>query len=140
VRIRFDLQALKHSQGRGHALRFAVGGAVTAATGLVAKAAGPRIGGLLLAFPAILPIGIALIARLQAREVGPGRGDRARRAAVLETTGASAAAMGLLAFALIAWSRFDRWPSWLTLAAATIAWAVVAFVAWAVRIRARRQY
>jgi hypothetical protein len=68
-----------------------MGGAVTVGTGLIAEKWGPAIGGLFLALPAILSIGIALIVRLQNRKAGPGaRGDRARRAAVLETTGTSA--------------------------------------------------
>jgi len=134
VRIRLDPEALKHSQARGHALRFAVGGAVTVGTGLVAKAAGPEIGGLLLALPAILPTGIALIVKLQNRQAGPGaRGDRARRAALVEATGASAAAIGLVAFALVAWSRLGHWPAWLALATATLAWAIVAVTGWTVR-------
>src|SRR4051794_35460110 len=40
VRIRFDPGPLKESHFSGHALRFALGGAVTVATGLVAKAFG----------------------------------------------------------------------------------------------------
>jgi hypothetical protein len=51
------------------------------------------VGGLLLALPAILPIGVALVAKLQTRKAGRGaRGDRGRRAAVIEATGASGAA------------------------------------------------
>jgi len=111
-----------------------MGGAVTVATGLVAKAFGPVVGGLFLALPAILPAGIALLTRLQNRKAGPGaRGDRARRAVVIEATGASAGALGLMAFALVGWARFGPWPPWLTLIAATAAWAAVAAVAWVIR-------
>jgi hypothetical protein len=93
MRIRFEPAPLKESRPSGHALRFAIGGAVTAATGLVAKLWGPKVGGLLLALPAILPIGVALVAKLQTRKAGRGaRGDRGRRAAVIEATGASGAA------------------------------------------------
>jgi len=138
VRIRFTPGPLRESHLSGHALRFAMGGAVTAGTGLVAKAWGPVVGGVFLALPAILPAGIALLAKLQNRKAGPGaRGDRARRAAVIETTGASAGALGLVAFALACWARFGRWPAWLTLIAATAAWAAVAWVSWMVRKRRR---
>jgi hypothetical protein len=131
VRIRFDPRPLKESHFSGHALRFAMGGAVTVATGLVAKGWGPVVGGLFLALPAILPSGIALLARLHNRQAGPGaRGDRARRAAVLEATGASAGALGLVAFALVGWASFGRWPAWLTLTVATAAWCAVAWLAW----------
>ena len=134
MRIRFDPGPLRESRLSGHALRFAIGGAVTVATGLVAKAFGPVVGGLFLALPAILPAGIALLVRVQNRKAGPGtRGDRARRAAVVEATGASAGALGLVAFALVGWARFGRWPAWLTLAVATAAWSAVAGLAWVIR-------
>jgi hypothetical protein len=138
VKIRFDPRPLKESHLSGHALRFAMGGAVTVGTGLAAKAWGPVVGGLFLALPAILPAGIALLTKLQNRQAGRGaRGDRARRAALIEATGASAGALGLVAFALIGWAGFGRWPGWLTLAAATGAWWAVAWVAWMVRKRRR---
>ncbi len=134
MKIRFDLRALKQTRGLGHVLRFATGGLVTVGTGLLAKALGPRIGGLFLALPAILPTGIALLVKVQSRQAGRGaRVDRARRAAVIEATGASAAALGLVAFALVAWSRIGRWPSWLALGAATLAWAAVALALWLAR-------
>ena len=115
-----------------------MGGAVTTCTGFLAKAAGPKVGGLFLALPAILPTGIAFIAKLQNKKVGPGaRGDRARRAAVIETTGASAGGMGMIAFALVAWQLFERWPVWLTLVVAVVVWAVTALGAWAVRTNPR---
>ena len=138
MRIRFDPAPLKESHLSGHALRFAMGGAVTAGTGLVAKVWGPVAGGVFLALPAILPAGIALLTKLQNRKAGPGaRGDRARRAAVIEATGASAGALGLIAFALVGWARFGRWPAWLTLVAATAAWSAVAWLAWMIRKRRR---
>jgi hypothetical protein len=134
VRIRLDPGPLKESHLSGHAIRFAVGGAVTVATGLVARAFGPVVGGLFLALPAILPAGIALLVRLQNRNAGPGaRGDRARRAVVIQTTGAAAGALGLVAFALVGWLRFVHWPAWLTLMAATAAWCAVAALAWIIR-------
>ncbi|HEY6475986.1 MAG TPA: DUF3147 family protein [Polyangia bacterium] len=134
MRVRFDPAPLKETRLSGHALRFAMGGAVTVGTGLVAKVWGPKVGGLFLALPAILPTGIALLVRLHNRQAGPRRrGDRARRAAVIEATGASAAAIGLVAFALVAWNRVGRWPTWMTLAVATLAWAAVAAVSWVVR-------
>jgi hypothetical protein len=138
VKIRSDPGPLKESHLSGHVIRFAMGGAVTAATGLVAEEFGPVVGGLFLALPAILPAGIALLVRLQNRKAGPGaRGDRARRAVVIEATGASAGALGLVAFALVGWACFGHWPAWLTLAAATAAWSAVAALAWFVR-KARR--
>lgn len=134
MRIRFNPAPLKESTLAGHAFRFAMGGAVTVGTGLVAQTWGAAVGGLFLALPAILPAGIALIVRLQNRKAGrAARGNRGRRAAVLEATGASAGALGLVAFALVGWSRFGHWPAWLALATATAAWCAVALLVWIVR-------
>jgi hypothetical protein len=132
--VRFNPGPLRESTISGHVFRFAMGGAVTVGTGLIAEKWGPAIGGLFLALPAILSIGIALIVRLQNRKAGPAaRGDRARRAAVLETTGTSAGGLGLVAFALVCWSRLSRWPAWLALATATAVWSGIALLAWIAR-------
>jgi len=134
MRVHPDLELLRHTQWHGHVVRFVAGGLVTVATGLIAKAAGPVIGGLFLAFPAIFPIGLATTERLQNREAGPGaRGDRARRAAICEAVGAAAGCVGLAAFAALVWHGLDRWPAPLAFTAATVAWAAFAFAGWAVR-------
>jgi hypothetical protein len=134
VRIRFDPTPVKESRPSGHLLRFGIGGAVTVCAALVAKAGGPRIGGLCLALPAILPIGIALIAKLQTEKAGPdARGDRARRAATIEAAGASTGGLGMIAFALVVWRLLVSRPGWFSLAVATVAWAVVAPLAWFAR-------
>jgi hypothetical protein len=139
VKIRFDPAPVKESRASGHALRFGMGGAVTVCTALIAQAWGPKIGGLSLALPAILPTGIALIAKLQNEKVGPGaRGDRARRAAVVEAAGASIAGLGLIVFALVVWRSVVHWPASITLPVATAAWAAVALIAWFAR-KARRR-
>jgi hypothetical protein len=134
VKIRFDPAPIKQSRASGHLLRFGIGGAVTVCAALIAKVWGPGVGGLSLAMPAILPIGIALIAKLQDEKVGPtALGDRARRAAVIEATGASIGGLGLIVFAVLGWLLLDRWPAWLTLAVATAAWAAVASTTWLAR-------
>jgi hypothetical protein len=139
VRIRFDPSPIKAGRVSGHILRFVLGGAVTVCTGLIAKVWGPKVGGLFLALPAILPTGIALIVKLQNEKAGPGaHGDRARRAAVLETFGASIGGLGMVAFSIVAWRLLPRWPGWLALLVATAAWAAVASVAWFAR-KARSQ-
>ena len=134
MRVRPDLAPLRQTQWHGHVLRFAAGGLATVATGLVAKALGPVVGGLFLAFPAIFPIGLATAERLQDRQAGPGaRGDRARRAGICQAVGAAAGCVGLAAFAMVAWSTLGRWPVPVAFAAATLAWVACAFGAWAAR-------
>jgi len=63
-----DFSALKQARWYQFALRFALGGAITAATGLVARHWGPVIGGLFLSFPAIFPASATLLERHQSRK------------------------------------------------------------------------
>jgi len=142
VNVRLDTSALKHSHWYGHLLRFVLGGAITVAAGLVAKAFGPAVGGLLLAFPAILPAALILLERSQNEQAPPPRrGARGRRAVLLAAAGAAMGGLGLVVFALVAWAGLGRTWTPLALAAATLAWAVVAVAAWTVRQRmARRRY
>lgn len=134
MRIKLDPGALRESSWRGHALRFAIGGLVTAGVGLFTKVTTPKAGGLMLAIPSIVPLGIALMTRLQNRQAGPRtRGDRGRHAAVLEATGAACGTFGLLAFAIVAWQLLPRATAWIALPAATVAWAAVAAGVWLAR-------
>jgi hypothetical protein len=134
MRIRLDPTALRRTHWYGHLLRFAVGGLVTVATGLVGKIGGPVVGGLFLAFPAIFPVGLVMIERLENRAAGPAsRGHRARRAAVAEAAGASLGAIGLTAFALVVWRAPGHAAMGIVFAVAVGAWAMIALVAWYVR-------
>jgi len=134
VKIKLDPSALRESSWAGHLLRFVIGGLVTVAVGLFTKATSPKTGGLLLAIPSIVPLGIALLVRLQNKKAGPGsRGDRARHAATVEAAGASMGTLGLLAFAIVAWKLLARTHAWIALPAATLAWAAVAAGVWTFR-------
>jgi Protein of unknown function (DUF3147) len=134
VKIKVDPSALRESSWAGHLLRFAIGGLVTAAVGLFTKATSPKTGGLLLAVPSIMPLGIALLARLQRKKLaGRGGADRARHAAVVEAAGATMGSLGLLAFAIVAWQLLPRPRAFIALPAATLAWAAVAAGTWYLR-------
>lgn len=134
MKIKIDASALRESSWVGHVMRFVIGGLVTAGVGLFTKATDPKAGGLMLAIPSIVPLGIAMMVRLQNRKTGPGaRGDRGRHAAVLEATGASCGTIGLLAFALVAWQLLPRTAAWIALPAATVAWATAAAGVWLAR-------
>ena len=134
MRVRLDLAPLRHTRWTGHLLRFLAGGLVTVATGLVAEGLGPVPGGLFLALPAIFPIGLTMIERLENRQVAGGaRGDRARRAAIAEAVGAAAGSIGLVAFAVALSLGLPRWPPAVSFAAATLAWTATALGSWAIR-------
>jgi hypothetical protein len=134
VRIRIDSMPLRRTGWLGHLKRFALGGAVTVATGLVASHFGPVMGGLFLAFPAIFPVSLSMIVKLQREKVGPmAQGDRARRAAIAEAAGAALGGTGLIAFASIVWIGLDRVAAAIALGAGVGAWVVVALLAWTLR-------
>jgi hypothetical protein len=134
MRIRFDPKALRQTRWHGHLIRFVLGGIVTVGTGLVAKGTGPIIGGLFLAFPAIFPIGLAMIEKLQNEQVGAAaKGHRARRAGIAEAAGASAGSVGLVAFAVVAWLAARTGRTSIALGSAMLVWSIVAFGAWTIR-------
>ncbi|MBO0708767.1 MAG: DUF3147 family protein [Candidatus Dormibacteraeota bacterium] len=118
-----------------YVIRFTFGAAVALVAAVVGEVAGLHAGGLLLAFPAILPATLALIEKKEDRR-------RARE----DDIGTVAGGVGMVAFALVGWLVLTRvnagGPA--TLGAAFLAWAVVSiapFVAVAGRrvLRGRRE-
>jgi len=61
MQIRFDPSALRQTKWHEYAVRFLLGGLITAVAGVIAKKFGPSLGGLFLAFPAIFPASATLI-------------------------------------------------------------------------------
>jgi Protein of unknown function (DUF3147) len=61
MKILVDLASLRQVQWYEHLTRFLMGGIITVLAGLVAKAFGPAVGGLFLAFPAIFPAGATFL-------------------------------------------------------------------------------
>jgi hypothetical protein len=92
-----------------YAVRFLVGGLITAAAGIIAKKFGPTVGGLFLAFPAIFPAGATLIEKHEKQRKeneglqGTERGREAARVA-----GSAIGSLGLFAFADFS---FPNWTS-----------------------------
>lgn len=106
---------LRHSAARDWLIRFGFGAGVSAVAGTVSAIAGPRVGGVLLAFPAILLASLTLVAK----EDGPRQARNDARGATLGT-------LGMLVFAVVTWATATRWPIWATFAAASGAWAAAA--------------
>ena len=61
LKIKLDTSGLGLSRWYEYLIRFVFGGTITAVAGIVAERYGPEIGGLFLAFPAILPAAATLI-------------------------------------------------------------------------------
>ena len=118
--------------------RFLLGGAVTAAAGFIANVYGPTVGGLFLAFPAILPASLTLVAKQQQRrkaQLGLSGVARGRQAAALDAFGALLGAVGLAGFAITTWLASSTIGAPLTLVTAMIVWLAIAISLWHVRER-----
>ena len=92
-----DVQNLKQKKPWEFAIRFVFGGAITAAAHVISKAFGPEIGGLFLAFPAILPATLTLLHRHD----GPAAAEK-------DALGAHAGSVALGVFAVVVWLGFAR--------------------------------
>lgn len=113
--IRFEPGNLRKLKAWELLVRFVFGGVVTVAAGFVSKNWGAFVGGICLAFPAILPASLTLV-----------KEHDGRSQAAEDARGARLGAAALLAFAgtLILLGR--RIPPWAALSLSTFAWSVTA--------------
>lgn len=107
-----------------HALRFCFGGAITALAGWIAEKYGPAVGGLFLAFPAILPASLSIVKQKDGRE-----------AAGRVAYGAVPGSIGLIAFGAVIWAAKARLAPPYALVAAAIAWFIASVAALVVALR-----
>ena len=98
-------------------IRFAFGFAVSVVAAIVVKAMGAAVGGMLLAFPAILPATTTLLERRQGLAQ-----------ATADVRGATVGAIAMVAFAVIAWQLMGRAGPTAALAAASGGWVVACLV------------
>jgi hypothetical protein len=134
--VKFELSSVRETEWSEYVTRFIFGGTITLLTGVIADRFGPGIGGLFLAFPAIFPASASLIQRHQRQKKERAGLDgirRGRLAAGIDAAGAAVGCLGLMAFAASAWRLLPRYPLWLVLIIATLAWATLSITAWFVR-------
>lgn len=136
--VKIDRTGPAQTRWYEYAIRFVFGGLVTALAGAIGKKWGPAVGGLFLAFPAILPASATLLEKHQ-RERKQRRGmagaKRGIDAAGADAAGAAIGSIGLLAFAAICWRLLPRYPAGVVLAGATLAWALIGGTLWILRKR-----
>ena len=123
MKISLDLSALGKTKWYEYALRFAFGGAITVAAGLIANKWGPGVGGLFLAFPAIFPSSATLVEKHEKqKKQQPGRDGtmRGREAAGLDAAGAAIGSIGLIALAVAVWRLMPLLSTWLVMICATL--------------------
>jgi hypothetical protein len=133
MQIAIDIAALCRTRSTEWAVRFLLGGAVTAVTGLIAKEFGATTGGLFLAFPTIFPASATLIEKRASEERSkPEGGQRSRpyKAAADDAVGAAIGSLGLLAFALVVSQLLRHYNPLAVLTIATMLWLTTSALAW----------
>jgi Protein of unknown function (DUF3147) len=123
----FDRGQLHETRWEDLLVRFVFGATVSVAAGTVGLAFGARVGGMLLAFPAILPATLTLIAK-----------QEGERRSFHDLQGTVAGACGLVGFGVVAAIAFGHLNVLVVLALALMAWCVVAgglYLVWATWLR-----
>ncbi len=92
-------------------IRFAFGAGISIVASLIAILVGMRAGGLMLAFPAILPATLTLLVQ-----------EQSERKAADDDLGSLLGAFGLAAFAAVAWWLLPRAGAAVGLVGASVAW------------------
>ena len=137
--VKAKFSRIRQTQWWEYLVRFAFGGLVTVATGLIAKEFGAVVGGLFLAFPGIFPAGVTLVERHERekkRKKGLHGERRARLVSGVTSAGAVLGSVGLIAFAALGAWLFGLVASWLVIVLATALWLGVSALAWWLRRRA----
>lgn len=109
--------SIRHLSLSDLAIRFVFGAVISIAAGVVAMLAGSETGGLLLAFPAILPATLTLVEK-----------DEGERKAEELDVGSVLGAAALSAFALVVWQYIPALSAPIVLLMGTGAWMVAATV------------
>lgn len=138
MRIQIDISSLKQTRWHEFAVRFLLGGLITAATGIIGKEYGPSVGGLFLAFPVIFPASATLIDKHEKEKkqrAGLEGRSRARQLVSVDAAGAAMGSVGLFVFALLISQFIGKHVPWLVISSATIAWIAVSVLIWLARKR-----
>ena len=138
--VSVSFAALRGTHWQQYALRFVLGGAITAAAAIIATMFGPVIGGFFLAFPAIFAAGATLIAtreRNKKERKGIDGRKRGRRAAALDAAGAMLGAIGLMGFAWLLWKELVVYGASVIFGGALL-WIALAMSLWWLRKRKAR--
>ena len=134
--IKTDMGAFRRTKWYEYAIRFVVGGTITAATGLIANSFGPVVGGLFLALPAIFPASATLIDKHEKQKVRQSSkrpSARGTRAAGLDAAGAAIGSVGLIAFAAVVSHFVSKHHAPLVLVGALLAWSITSASLWILR-------
>ena len=129
--VTISASSLKNGRWTDYLARFVLGGIVTVLAGWIGSKFGPEVGGLFLAFPALLCASATMIEKdeiRRKRKLGSGGRRRGREAAALDAAGAAFGSLGLMAFAFVFYLASPNLP--LAFAAAFLSWMLVSITAW----------
>jgi hypothetical protein len=134
--VQAKLAAIKGIQPHEWVVRFLFGGAVCVIAGLVAKRFGPAVGGLFLAFPAILPASACLVEAHEKKHKARAGMDGSMLGEVvagLDAAGAALGCFGLAGFAIMCWLCLPRMSTAVVFLLATFVWLCLSMTAWVLR-------
>lgn len=115
---RIDLGKLRSVSRRDYVVRFAFGFLISVVSAVATDVAGPRVGGLFLAFPAILPATLTLVEKKEGLAQ-----------AASDVRGATLGAIGMVGFACFMTAYVNTAPA-LALAGALLVWVAVSALAY----------
>lgn len=141
--VKVDASRVKETRWHEFAVRFLLGGLITAFAGIIGHKYGPAVGGLFLAFPAIFPASATLIDKHEKEKkerAGLNGHGRARQLVSVDAAGTAIGSIGLFAFALVIHETIRDHNTWLVIGGATTVWAGVSVLAWYLRKRTRSSF
>ncbi len=113
--VSVDLRKLKEAKPIDFVVRFVFGAAISVVAAVVSIRFGPKVGGLFLAFPAILPATLTLLEQKEGK-----------LKATADASGGIIGAFGLAAFAIVVSLLLRATQPVIAVAAALLAWVAVA--------------
>ncbi|SRR5579864_6323526 len=136
--VKIDPSKVKETRWHEFAVRFLLGGLITAFAGIMGHKYGASVGGLFLAFPAIFPASATLIDKHEKEKkerAGLNGHGRARQLVSVDAAGTAIGSVGLLVFALLIHESIRQHSAWLVIGGATLAWLGVSVLIWYLRKR-----
>jgi hypothetical protein len=134
VHVQIELSAIEETRWYEYAVRFAFGGLITAIAGIIAKAFGPVVGGLFLAFPAIFPASATLVEKHEREKARAGHKRdpelAGRKSVAIDAAGAALGSVALFAFAFTVRQLEVRHATSLVLLGATLVWTSLSLLLW----------
>ena len=141
--VKLDPSKVRQTRWHEFAVRFLLGGLITALAGIIGRKYGASVGGLFLAFPVIFPASATLIDKHEKgkkERAGLNGHGRARQLVSVDAAGTAIGSIGLFAFALVIHETIRQHSTWLVIGGATVVWLGVSVLIWYARKRMRRSY